>query len=297
MLGTNVGTVERAAEGVSSEVYRARRGDENFYLRLAEDAALDMGPEVEAHERLRALGVRVAEIVHYEPFAPEVGRSVSITSEIRGVPLIGCTDEMVSRDAARAAGRELALINSIPTQGWGWVLRDGRPGMRGAYASWRSRIEDVIADAARVHLDTALGRDAVVQLKGVIDDEACRTPGPSRLAHGDFDVSQIFVADGGYTGIIDLGEIQGAESHYDLAHFLLHDTEQNQYALVTDVITGYTEVDNTVIDEQLIRRTGVLIGAFRLSYALARWGAAALGHPYVRSMSQRVVGMLDRIER
>ena len=46
---------------------------------------------------------------------------------------------------------------------------------------------------------------------------------PSRLAHGDFDATHIYQRDGLYTGVIDFGEMRGAEPHYDLAYFLVQD--------------------------------------------------------------------------
>jgi aminoglycoside phosphotransferase (APT) family kinase protein len=291
----DVDSIERTAEGVSTQVCRIRRSGETLYLRIAEDDDLEMAPEVEAHERLRALGVRVAEIVHYEPRAEEVGRSVAITSEIPGMALIGCDDERVSRDVARAAGRDLALLNSVETHGFGWLRRDGRPGLRGEHDAWAWWVERVIADGARDHLVTATGAHRVERLDRVIADEAARPPGPSRLAHGDFDVSQIFHADGAYTGIIDLGDALAAPPHYDLSHFLVHDGEQNRYALLEDVIAGYREITDAQIDERDLLSVGILLAVARHTWVLARFGTPALDHPYVRWMNGRIVDLLDRI--
>ncbi len=290
----DVDLLERTSEGVSTQVCRIRRGDETLYLRLAEQDGLDMAPEVEAHERLRALGVRVAEIVHYEPLAREVGRSIAVTSEVPGASLIGYDDEATSRSVARAAGRDLAQLNGIDVEGWGWVLRDGRPGIRGAHGAWTSWLDDVVAAGARDDLVTALGEPSVAILDQILAEEARRSPRRAALAHGDFDVSQIFVADGAYSGIIDLGEIQGAEPHYDLAHFLVHDTEQNRHALLPDVIAGYREVAGIAADEDRLVRTGALLAVFRHTRVLARWGEAALTHPYVSWMNGRIHELLAR---
>lgn len=290
----DVDSIERTAEGVSTQVCRIRRGGETLYLRLAEDDDLDMAPEVEAHERLRALGVRVAEVVHYEPRAEEVGRSFTITSEIRGTSLIACDDELVSRTVAHAAGRDLALLNSVSTEGFGWLRRDGRRTLRGMHDAWSSWVEGVIADGAREHLVTTMGGKRVERLDRVIAEEAAKAAVASRLAHGDFDVSQIFHADGTYTGIIDLGDILGAPSHYDLGHFLVHDTEQNRYPLLPDVIEGYRDVDDDEIVEHGLVTVGILLAVARHTWALARFGAAALGHPYVRWMNERIASLLDR---
>lgn len=45
----------------------------------------------------------------------------------------------------------------------------------------------------------------------------------ARLAHGDLDLIHIYQDKGEYTGIIDFGEIRGADRLYDLGHFNLHD--------------------------------------------------------------------------
>lgn len=39
------------------------------------------------------------------------------------------------------------------------------------------------------------------------------------LAHGDFDTTHIYQDNGRYTGIIDFGEIRGADRWYDLGYF------------------------------------------------------------------------------
>jgi Ser/Thr protein kinase RdoA (MazF antagonist) len=69
-------------------------------------------------------------------------------------------------------------------------------------------------------------------------------PGPeqTRLAHGDFDVSHIYQCDGRYTGVIDFGEIRGADRLYDLGHFHLHDGETLPRFVLPDLLAGYREV-------------------------------------------------------
>jgi aminoglycoside phosphotransferase (APT) family kinase protein len=290
----DVDHIERTAEGVSTQVCRISRGDETLYLRIAEGDGLDMAPEVEAHARLCAIGVRVAEIVHYEPLADEVGRSVAITSEIRGTSLIGCDDERVSRNVAHAAGRDLALFNSVETTGFGWLRRDGGPGLRGPHEMWATWVEGVIADGARDVFVAVAGADRVDRLDRVIADQAARPPWRSRLAHGDFDVSQIFHADGAYTGIIDLGDALAAPPHYDLGHFLVHDTEQNRYELLPDVVAGYREINEVDVDERDLMGIGILLAVARHTWVLARFGAAAVDHPYVRWMNGRIIELLDR---
>ena len=65
--------VARTASGVSHAglPHRARRDD--VYLRLAESAEASLLPEAQVHRRLRALGVRVPDVIHVEPFDQRLG--------------------------------------------------------------------------------------------------------------------------------------------------------------------------------------------------------------------------------
>ncbi len=51
-----------------------------------------------------------------------------------------------------------------------------------------------------------------------------------------------YVADGRYSGIIDFGEMRGADPLYDLAHFKLHDGETLVAGLLAPLIEGYADV-------------------------------------------------------
>src|SRR5215211_3420319 len=80
-------TVERTATGGSTPVYRIRRGRTTLYLRLAESSEASLAPEMVVHNVLRARGVRVPEVVSFDPFNQALQRSVMVTTEIPGAPL------------------------------------------------------------------------------------------------------------------------------------------------------------------------------------------------------------------
>jgi aminoglycoside phosphotransferase (APT) family kinase protein len=298
-LGTHEVRIERTSEGVSTEVYRVHRGTETFYLRLAEEPGDDMAPEVEVHRRLLDAGVRIPDVVHYEGLAPELGRSIAVTTEIPGESLESCTDEDLARRVVHDAGRDLARINRIATNGWGWARRDGPVWpVRGEFDSWGDWVTSGIVPDVRTLAGTVFDDATVAAIERIVEDEAQRRPEPSTLVHGDFDVTQIFHRDGAYTGIIDFGEIRGAESHYDLAHFLLHDTTIVPFTLADALRRGYTDVTALGEDAAVrIVRTGVLIGVFRLARAVSRYGQRAIAGPYVRSMSDRVRALVGEVSR
>lgn len=115
---------ERVAEGVSTQVYRLTRGFETFYLRVAEEEQDRLTVDAEVLQRLRQLGVYVAEVVYVEPFDSVLSRSVLITTEVPGQSLAQAPSAEAARAVARAAGRDLALINQVDIQGFGFVRRE-----------------------------------------------------------------------------------------------------------------------------------------------------------------------------
>lgn len=117
-------TIERTAEGTSTQVYRLRRGAETFYLRAAEERAASLAPEALAHDMLYARGVHVPAVVHFEPFDEPLQRSLLVTTKIRGESLLAQPVDEMTAAIMRAAGRDLAAINSVPVEGFGWVRRD-----------------------------------------------------------------------------------------------------------------------------------------------------------------------------
>jgi len=106
------------------------------------------------------------------------------------------------------------------------------------------------------------------ELRGLVEGERERSAVASHLAHGDFDVTPIFQLEGRYTGLIDFGELRGADTFFDLGHFLLHDQETYAVPLFDDICTGYSEVvPLTTTDRGTISVSGVLWGLRQL----CRW--------------------------
>ena len=115
--------VARTPAGVAAQVYRVQASGRVVYARIAEADHEDLSVDAALLEHLRAEGLHVPEVVHVEPFDQALGRSVLVMGEIAGAPLAQCRDEHVARGVARAAGRELAVLNGIQVRGFGWVER------------------------------------------------------------------------------------------------------------------------------------------------------------------------------
>jgi aminoglycoside phosphotransferase (APT) family kinase protein len=275
--------VERVAEGVSTFVYRIRRGAETFYLRVLPELDASFAPEARAHALLRERGVRVPDVVHWEDRDPLLGLSVMVTTEIPGRHL-GCrTVDDATREIVREAGQQLAIVHTVPVAGFGWIRRD------------RSTVTELEAEHPTLrsfvfeHLETDLAALERQRLLSGHDAEAIRAlvaAHPSWLnaeqavlAHGDFDVTQIFQRDAWYTGIIDFGEIRGADRWYDLGHFRMHDGETLPIPVLDWLLDGYRSVVPLSADHRhRIGFASVLIAVRALARCLERRPDQAAQH-------------------
>ena len=120
LVGPGV-AIERALGGMSTPVYRVRCENETLYLRLSEDPGGSMAAEGAVHEHLRTAGVSVPEVIAVDDGA-EIGRGVMLVREVPGEPL--ATAGIEAATVLRAAGRDLAMINAVPVEGFGWIRRD-----------------------------------------------------------------------------------------------------------------------------------------------------------------------------
>jgi aminoglycoside phosphotransferase (APT) family kinase protein len=259
---------ERTPDGVSTEVYRIFRGGQVFYLRLPLDGPGSFAAEAAVYTELRRLGVAVPEVIYYELFDEELRRSVLVTTEIPGRPMI---TEVPAPEALpgiyRAAGRDLALLNQIAVDGFGWIQnrQTGWP-LHAEHRDFAQWIADFDAATLR-HLE--FSRVDVDRVEQLVADEIRHAPpaGHGFLAHGDFYVSQVFHRDGHYTGMIDFGSIQGSSRWHDLATFRLSDHEQDmpEDTAVPHLEAGYAEVADLPADfHARVRGTAVTIMAERL---------------------------------
>jgi len=239
---------ERMRSGGSTQVYRIRRDTKIFYLRFGEDAEDTFAPEAWVHARLAELGVSVPRVVLIEDVAHEADRSIMITTEIPGAAMNTSgkgSGAEIRRDLEvyRAVGRDLAVISSIPVDGFGFVQR-ARPwnGILNArfptFSAWfQSTVGDLTAIEAYFSGEELRLLEERIRFVASIN-EGCR----GVLAHGDFDTSHIFVENGRYTGLIDFGEIRGADRRYDLANFILHAGEGRESPVVTTLVRGFGEI-------------------------------------------------------
>ncbi|HET9661852.1 MAG TPA: phosphotransferase, partial [Thermomicrobiales bacterium] len=188
-------------------------------------------------------------------------RSLMLTTAIPGASL---NDAPPSNPAPilTAAGADLARINRVLVDGFDWILRDDpRPTrLSAALPTWH----EFAASLTTHPLDPWFDPPSLARIT-----ELTRIPpaNPARalLAHGDFDPSHIFSQNGNYTGIIDLGEIRGAEATFDLGHLALHTPDA-----LPAILQGYATITRLPDDLPLqITASALRIGWFRLTQSSA----------------------------
>lgn len=257
------------------------RAGQVFYLRLAEEHDEDLHTDAAVHRELLRRDVPVPDIVHVERFDPALDRSVMITTETPGSPLSPAAPLDLATAVVRAAGAAVARINQVAVDGFGWVRRDGSPDVSAKMGSYAEFVRSELpVDWPGLLADPFTTTELDV-LRDLVDDEAAHGPESGSLVHGDLDLTHIFTDARAFTGIIDFGEIRGAEMWYDLGHFQVHDREMYPHALLDDFVAGYGEVTPLPAEyPDLIRRSAVL-SALR---QLCRWlGRGLAGEPMVKN--------------
>ena len=275
--------VERVEEGVSTYVYRIYFANEQFYLRILPEIGDSFAPEVYVHRILREKQVKVPEVIHFEHFNEEIGRSIILTSEIKGRHLGYCSLEEEQRTILREAGRDLAVINSLPVQGFGWIRRDS-PNASSLEAEFPGNkafiYEQLEHDLASLE-EQMLTRCEVASVRQVLDrcDSWLDDGEQAWLAHADFDATHIYQERGHYTGIIDFGEIRGTHSLYDLGHFRMRDGETLPNLVLPHLIEGYRKVAPLPPDhEKRVSFYSLLIATRTLAQALEKRPKSVWNH-------------------
>jgi Ser/Thr protein kinase RdoA (MazF antagonist) len=277
---------QRAAEGVSAQVYRLARGDEVFYLRVAESAEANLGVEAALLHELRRLGVSVPEVVFLERNDAALERSVLITTAVPGAPL----ERASMPDVLRAAGRDLAVLNRLPVDGFGWIRRDADWPLAGELAAYDELVVSELPSPWPGPLAALLSNAELDALQALFEAER-RRPVASLLAHGDFDTTQIFHQDGRYTGLIDFGDIRGADPYFDLGTFhLVHGKRDPDF--LPHLLEGYRAASALQLDGEAILRSAILLGLRQLSRWVER-PTMGVAHPWVVGRARRIGALLE----
>lgn len=290
-------SIEPASTGRLVAVYRVHVDNSVFYLRVAEELGQDLSTDGFVLDRLAGLGVGVPAVVHVEAEPQELDRSVLIVAELAGQSLARKgTDEEADR-AARAAGGDAAVVNTLAVDGFGWLHRDGQPALSAGLADssdYSGFVVSQLPDPWPGWLTTVFAPVELDVLEALVESERREPVVQAHLVHGDLDVTHIYVDHGHYSGLIDFGEMRGAERELDLGHFLLHDGETRPRLLFESFLAGYREVSSLPDDHrERIRRSAILSGLRQLSLWLGPTrNASPTGQP-VRSRVAQLLNLLE----
>ena len=132
----------RGCSASPTYVYQARTPSEIYYARfLPED--FSFAAEATAHKIMTDANVQVPQIIAFEDKETMSGKSMMLISEISGV----CMEESYPENPAeilREAGRQLALIHSIPVDGFGWIDRTSHDILKCEKGSTEQRKRQII---------------------------------------------------------------------------------------------------------------------------------------------------------
>ncbi len=283
-----------ASPGRRAVVYRLETAGLTYYVRVAEDVRHDLATDAVVLDRARRLGASVPEVVLVESSPPELDRSFLVMAEVPGAALAGSGEHDEVVVAVRAAGRDTALINSLPVEGYGWVVRDGSGSLRAELGSYEDFVVSYLPERWPGWLVPIFSPSELAALAEVVCAELEDGSQQSWLAHGDLDVTHIFMSAGAYSGIIDFGEARGANLCFDLGHFLLHDQETRRDSLFEPFLSGYLEVSDLTDDHRhRVRRSAILSGLRQLSLWL---GPLRGGDPtdfLARSRKTQLLNLLE----
>jgi len=241
----DVMAVSRVPKGASLSVYQARTPSNNYFVRFLTDGGIDVSKsfaaEITAHKMMANAGVIVPRVVAFEHKEASSGFSMMIAEEIPGV----CMEEIWPDNNAdgilREAGRQLALIHTIPVEGFGWIDRNSYDKLKGEKNSFSEYFDDYLADDLTTLNYYDFTNHEKEQIRDYINRARSALDVPdAALVHGDFDVSQIFYSGGRFTGFIDFGEIRGNNRLFDLAIFAYNDASPDRTAYKY-LIDGYRE--------------------------------------------------------
>lgn len=260
-------TVEPASPNRLLAVYRIHADETVCYLRVAEAAGHDLTTDAQLLGCLAGLGVRVPEVVHVESNPSDLDRSFLVIAALDGNSLACHGTAAQARNAAREAGRDAALISTLEVDGFGWLRRDGLPGLRAECPNYADFAVSDLPAPWPGWLARAFTTPELDNLQAILAEECQRPMRKAHLAHGDLDVTHIWLnRHGQYTGIIDFGEARGADPFFDVGHFLLHDRETCLHPLFEDFLAGYAEAGPLPDGHRdQIRRSAILSGLRQLS--------------------------------
>jgi Ser/Thr protein kinase RdoA (MazF antagonist) len=182
----------------------------------------------------------------------------------------------------------------VGVRGFGWVQRQPPPWpLRATSRTYAEFVTCYLPDPWPGPLGRLFTAPELERLWALVDSERRRDLAGASLAHGDFDTTHIFQVDGDYSGLIDFGEIRGAEPLFDLGHFCLWEHQRTPVPLVDALLAGYGEVAALPAGhKELVGRSATLLGLRQLVRWLGPPRSLGPDHPAVTGRVARLRQLL-----
>lgn len=259
---------EETTGGISTNVYRLKDKKQVYYLRILPKERF-ASAQIISHKLLLKNGVIVPKVLYYENINSILGKSFMIVSEIKGQPLENESNANIRNIVLEKAGEQLAKAHKIEVDGVGWINDRKETAKLEAlgnnyYDFWFGSIDNDLDELLRAKL---LNTDEVNAIQKVFADNSDLIGVKNRgyLAHGDFDPTHIYYADGKYLGIIDWGDIRSTSIYHDLGHFDIFSGGDLDYLL-----KGYQKI--TKLPSDFWKR--IILEGFLISVGKLWWNHA-----------------------
>lgn len=263
--GTPV-SIERLLHGEINEVYDVTQSaGQRVVLRIGRRSPSLFPSERWALDSARAAGAIVPEVLLVDEIdTPEERLAICVEEHVGGLPLQQLAQTAGSADGferlVRDAGRNLALVHDVRTDGFGWpVDASGRAPDEnwGDFLAMPAREPEWYRPAA---IDAGYDGKRFDRALAVVQDHAGLYDGEPRLVHGDFGAKHV-LADEELRALIDFEVCRGGDPAYDVAAWdiYFHNTLRTEWLL-----DGYREV--TPLDDtfDLRVRLSLILLAIRL---------------------------------
>lgn len=223
--GKQLASKQRVIAGEANEVYDITlNNNKSVVLRIAKSAYPNFLQEKWAIEKVAKLGVPVPKILLIKHFTIDnQEKSACLMDKVDGEPLergkinFDKLDLGLRKKLINQAGQILAKIHSIETEGFGWIIGEGKA----EYETSRELIDGLVKKQEqfeKMAAEEALGKDIVAKTLGIIKGfRDLYSKVKPHLNHGDYSHKHFMVKDNKIVAILDWGGVRSDTPVYDFA--------------------------------------------------------------------------------
>lgn len=225
--GKDFASKKRIIAGEINEVYDITlTDDKHVILRISRSGHPNFKQEKWAIERCKQAGIPVPNIlfIKYVTLGDQE-ISMCLMEKVEGEPLergsinFNLLNREVRQSYIKQAGEILSKIHSIKTEGFGWIVGNGKGQFAtssGLISDLLSRREEFIAMAREENIKATDIDEALEIIKGFQKDYAKIAP---CLNHGDYSHKHMMVKGNKITAIFDWGGVRSDTPIYDFANW------------------------------------------------------------------------------